>query len=108
VTRAVLKSGEARHRADGERLREIAIASRRGNFDAINPNRKSQPSPWPSHVKRARSTETAFGAAFLRALLIWARREGRSSKRIALPSTVVDADELRQVIVALVCARVAA
>jgi len=49
--------------------------------------------------------ETAIAHAFLKALIEWAQRADRSERRIALPSGAVDGDELRQVVVALVCAR---
>ena len=47
---------------------------------------------------------TAFADAFLRALLIWAARQTRGGP-IALPTGRVDGDELRRVVIALVCSR---
>jgi len=47
---------------------------------------------------------TAMASAFLKALLIWAERANRSGP-IALPAgMVVEADELRRVVCAVVCA----
>ena len=48
--------------------------------------------------------ETALADAFLRALIAWAPR-GARDRRIALPAGTFDPDELRPVVVALVCAR---
>ena len=48
--------------------------------------------------------ETAFKAAFLSALILWAKRETRSGP-ITLPSGSVDANELRKVVIALLSAR---
>jgi hypothetical protein len=47
---------------------------------------------------------TVMQWAFLRALIAWAARTTRD-KRIALPSGRGDVEELRQVLVALVCAQ---
>jgi hypothetical protein len=49
--------------------------------------------------------DTIMASAFLIAVLQWAQRQRRGSKRMTIPSGVVDADELRQVVVALTCAR---
>jgi hypothetical protein len=48
--------------------------------------------------------DTALAHAFIRAVMAWARRHV-GAERVALPSGVVDAVELRQVVVALVCAQ---
>jgi hypothetical protein len=47
---------------------------------------------------------TALADAFLRALFAWARRQTRD-QRITLPAGAVDPNELRQVLVNLLCAR---
>lgn len=47
--------------------------------------------------------DTALAHAFLAALLRWAQRQA-GAKRVMLPAGAVDADELRKVVVALVCA----
>lgn len=47
--------------------------------------------------------ETAVAAAFLRALIRWAQR--RTHKPVALPAGQVDAQELRQVVLAVVRSR---
>jgi hypothetical protein len=47
----------------------------------------------------------AMQTAFLEALLRWAIREAHGAQLIALPSGRVDGNELRQAIIALVCAR---
>ena len=47
--------------------------------------------------------DTVMARAFLNAVINWA--ENNLSKRVALPTGAVDADELRQVILALVRAR---
>jgi len=55
-------------------------------------------------MQRIDRNETIMRAAFLRALLVWAAKETRSGP-ISLPSgMVVDADELRRVVCAVVCA----
>jgi len=52
---------------------------------------------------RSPMPDTIMAAAFLRAFIAWAQRE--SGKEMVLPTGIVAAGELRQVIVALVCAR---
>jgi len=49
--------------------------------------------------------DTQMAHAFLRALLVWAARRCHGAGLIALPSGRVDADELKQCVVALCCAR---
>ncbi len=56
------------------------------------------------HNRRSPMPDTVMAAAFVRALVAWARRHA-GAERVALPSGRVDAVELRQVVIALVCAQ---
>jgi len=53
---------------------------------------------------RSPTPDTIMAHAFLRALLAWCARQTRSGP-VAIPTGAVDPVELRQVLVALVCAQ---
>jgi hypothetical protein len=61
-----------------------------------------------SHRQLRRSEALSLNAmqwAFLEALIAWARRETHGAQIISIPGGRVDPAELRQVLVALICAR---
>jgi len=58
---------------------------------------------WTSSASHDPVPDTAMACAFLLAVINWA--EPNLTKRVALPTGAVDANELRQVVMALICAR---